>query len=243
MTAAKSDIIAQLQKDILPLEGYKPVPNAMGETIGLGAINQAFPNAQFPLGAVHEFICKGGEEKVAAGGFISGILAALMKRGGVCIWISKVHTIFPPSLTAFGIAPERVVFIELQHQKDILWTVEEALKCDGLAAVVGELSELDFTTSRRLQLAVEQSRVTGFILRVNPRQLHTTACVTRWQVSPLPSVLNNDLPGVGFPRWKVQLLKVRNGKPGNWHIEWAPDGFRHIPALRYVPQELEKKAG
>jgi protein ImuA len=243
MTTAKADIILQLQKDILPLEGYKPVQRGMGEVIGLGAINQAFPNSQFPLGAVHEFICKGAEEKAAAGGFVVGILSALMKRGGVCIWITKIRTIFPPAFTAFGIAPEKVIFVELAKEKDLLWAVEEALKCEGLAAVVGELSQLDFTASRRLQLAVEQSRVTGFILRVNPRQLHTTACVTRWQISPIASELSNDLPGVGYPRWNVQLLKVRNGRPGNWQIEWSRRGFRHIPAIRVVPDLLERKAG
>ena len=83
MTAARADIIAQLQRDILPLEGYKAIPGGMDTGIGLGAINAAFPNGQFPLGAEHEFICKGAEQKVSAGGFISGILAALM-NGVVC---------------------------------------------------------------------------------------------------------------------------------------------------------------
>lgn len=243
MTPAKADIIAQLQKDILPLEGYKPVKGGLGEPVGLGAIRYAFPNAQFPLGAVHEFICTGAEDKAASGGFVAGIISALMRSGGVCIWISPVRTIFPPALSAFGIAPERIIFIELQKQKDILWTVEEALKCEGLTAVVGELSQLDFTASRRLQLAVEQSRVTGFILRVNPRQLNTTACVTRWQITSLPSYLPNEMPGVGYPRWNVQLLKVRNGKPGNWQLEWKNGCFRHVPAFTYVAQEPKRKAG
>jgi len=34
--------------------------------------------------------------------------------------------------------------------------MEEALKCAGLAAVIGEVREMDFKQSRRLQLAVEQ---------------------------------------------------------------------------------------
>jgi protein ImuA len=64
--------------------------------------------------------------------------------------------------------------------------VEEALRCNRLAAVVAEIGELSFTASRRLQLAVEQSRVTGFILRLKPRNLTSTACVTRWRVTSLP---------------------------------------------------------
>src|SRR5450631_649056 len=101
--------------------------------------------------------------------------------------------------------------------------MEEALKCEGLAAVAGEIPHIDFTASRRLQLAVEKSSVTGLLLRHRPRQLNTIACVARWQINPLPSELEDDLPGVGFPRWNVELLKVRNGKPGAWQMEWRND--------------------
>jgi hypothetical protein len=36
------------------------------------------------------------------------------------------------------------------------------------------------------------------------------------------------MPGVGFPGWNVELLKVRNGKPGSWQIEWAESRFQNI---------------
>jgi protein ImuA len=39
------------------------------------------------------------------------------------------------------------------------------------------------------------------------------------------------MPGVGFPRWNVQLLKVRNGKPGAWQLEWEGGQFHHIPVF------------
>jgi len=34
--------------------------------------------------------------------------------------------------------------------------------------------------------------------------------------------------GVGFPRWKVELLKIRNGTPSTWIIEWANNNFNVI---------------
>jgi len=121
---------------------------------------------------------------------------------------------------AFDVEPDRVIFIDLQREKDVLWATEEALKCEGLAAVVAELREISFAQSRRLQLAVENSKVTGFILRNDLRKLTATTCVARWQVTPLPSGVADDLPGVGFPRWQVDLLRVRNGSPGSWKLEW-----------------------
>ena len=125
----------------------------------------------------------------------------------------------------------------------MLWTMEEALKCEGLAAVIGEIKELNFTVSRRLQLAVEQSRVTGFIIRNNPRTITTSACVTRWKITTLPSELKDGLPGVGFPRLNVGLLKVRNGKPGNWQIEYSAGRYRHIYKTDVIPQQLQQKTG
>jgi protein ImuA len=195
------------------------------------------------LGAVHEFLCAGAEDAAATGGFIAGILATLMRSGGVSLWISSSRTLFPPALKSFGIDPEKIIFIDLQKEKDILWTMEEALKCGGLATVVGEMQEISFTASRRLQLAVEQSQVTGFILRSNNRNCNTSAFITRWKITSLPSLLADDMPGVGFPRWNVELLKIRNGKPGAWQIEWVAERFRHIAKITSLPVTQQKKTG
>jgi len=243
MLTSKADIITQLQKDILPLQGFKITSKNTAGAVELGVINNAFPNNQFPVGAVHEFISPSPEAAASTGGFVGGILASLMRKGGATIWISAYRTIFPPALQSFGIAPDKIIFIDLHKENEMLWVIEEALKCEGLAAVVGELPELSFTASRRLQLAVEQSRVTGFILRYNPRNVNTTACVTRWKITPLPTQLVGSMPGVGFPRWQVDLLKVRNGKPGNWKIEWVAGRFRHIPAFSVIVPEQQKKTG
>jgi len=244
MAATKAHIIAQLQREILPLQGFKPIANGVSVDAIPPEIKKAFPNQSFPTGAIHEFLCDNTADSAATGGFIAGITASLMHGGAAILWISATRTIFPLALKAFGIEPDKIVFIDLQREKDVLWAMEEALKCEGLAAVIGETSELDFTASRRLQLAVEQSRVTGFILRRHSRNLRTTACIARWKISSLPSELADDMPGVGFPRWQVELIKIRNGKPGSWQIEWANGKFRYIPALvNVIAPALQKKTG
>jgi protein ImuA len=241
MQPTKADIIAQLQRDILPLQGFKPL-NQSAINIALGPLNNAFPNAVFPLGAIHEFLSPGPEHSTAAAGFIAGILGTLMQKGRASIWISASRNIFPPALKLFGIALDRMIFLDCQKEKDILWAMEEALKCEGLAAVIAETRDLGFTASRRLQLAVEQSRVTGFILRNDPLALSTTTCVARWKIASLPSELEDGLPGVGFPRWDVELIKIRNGKPGRWQITWKEGRFDHIPETVSIPS-LQKKVG
>ena len=241
MQKAKQDIIHQLQREVLSMQRLKRTPGQSLNT-GLWEVEQAFPDQVFPLGAVHEFISNAKEDAAATNGFMAGLISHLMKKG-TAVWVSSKRTLYPPALNVFGIAPEQILFIDLSRQKDVLWAIEEALKCNALSVVVGELTELSFTETRRLQLAVEQSRVTGFIHRYNPKSENVTACVTRWKIKPLASETAG-MPGVGFPRWNVQLLKVRNGKPGSWQIEWSADHFRQIEQQPFSIQEIQKrKAG
>ena len=243
MTTTKADIIAQLQKEIMPLQGFKSMAKQVAADVGLGAINQAFPNAVFPLAAVHDFIAATPEDKAASLGFISGIISSRLQNKGAAIWISASGRVFPPALQSFGIAADKIIFIRLHREKEILWAMEEALKCEGLAAVICEVKELSFLASRRLQLAVEKSQVTGFVLQCQPKTINTTACISRWKITALPTELADGMPGVGFPRWQVQLLKVRNGRPGNWQLEWAGGRFRHIAETAKLIAIPKRKTG
>jgi protein ImuA len=239
MLEPKIDIISQLQRDIFLLEGFKP-GNIISPDIELGPLINAFPNNTFPLGSIHEFLLTGPESAAATSGFVSGLLSGLMKGGGISLWISASRTLFPPALKNFGITPDQFIFIDLQKEKDILYVMEEALKCPALTAVVGELREINFTASRRLQLAVEKSQVTGFVLHGSP---NTTACIARWKITSLPSYVFEDLPGVGFPQWNVELLRIRNGRAGNWQLKWESGKFQHIHTYTFRLQEQQKKTG
>lgn len=236
MQPAKADMIAQLRHEILMRQCLQKIPGCTDLDMGLGMMKNAFPDHTFPLAAVHEFVCTNEEDKTASAGFITGLLSVLLKNKGACLWIAQGQQIFPPALCAFGIDPSRIIFIHLQKEKDQLWMMEEALKCESLSAVVGDIPTLHFTASRRLQLAVEQSRVTGFLLR-QTKNLQTTACVSRWRIRSLPSSLPGGMPGVGSPRWNVDLLKIRNGKPGSWLLEWKHKKFSEIISTQILSEQ------
>lgn len=241
MPALKADIITQLKKELLALQGFRPLVHAHRQ-IDLGTINYSFPNSQFPLGVNHEFICNNKENLAASSGFIAGVLSSMLQKSGAVVWVSSSQIIFPPALVSFGIDPSQLIFIHLRNEKEINWTIEEALKCEGLAAVVGELSNIDLTISRRLQLAAEQSRVTGFLLRHQQKQINATAFTCRWQIQSLQSETTNGLPGIGFPRWQVELLKVRNGKPGSWQLEWINEKFQLVASQSSLLKQEHKQA-
>jgi protein ImuA len=241
MAVKAAEIFEKLQTDILRLEGFKP-SNSTSVDLGLGPIVNAFPNASFPLGCIHEFLSGNAEDAAATSGFTAGLLSSLTENNGTLLWISSSRQLFPPALKSFGIQPDRFIFIDLQKEKDVLWAMDEALKCGALVAVVGEVRDISFTASRRLQLAVEQSNVTGFIFRHNVRKLNTTACVSRWKITSLPSETVEDLPGIGFPKWRVELLRIRNGRPGVWDIQWRNGKFELVQSIQNAESTLENPA-
>ena len=227
MCGKRADIVEELQTDILRLEGFKSC-NVHAVDLGLGPIINAFPHGTFPVGAVHEFFSSRDEDAAATAGFISGLLKPLMGSNGTSLWISSSRKLFPPALKSFGIQPDHFIFIDLNKEKHVSWAMEEALKCGALSAVVGEVQDLTFTASRRLQLAVEQSQVTAFVLRPESRNRNTTACISRWRITSLVSQTVDDLPGVGLPLWRVELLRIRNGRPGVWDIRWVDGTFQPV---------------
>lgn len=243
MQAAKANIIKQLKRDILPLEGLKVLRTDIHPKTGFPAIEAAFPNKAFPVGCIHEFENCSKADAAATSGFLCFLLGKFMKHGGVSIWISETRRLFPPSLKILGVDPDQLVFIDLKNKKDALWVMEESLKCKSLTAVIAEMKELSFKESRRLQLAAENSRVTGFILHENRRSTNTIASVSRWRISSLHSKTEDGMPGVGFPQWDVELLKVRNGTPGNWKVEWSPSGIREIKENVFAIPQYQLKTG
>lgn len=225
---SKEVLIKKLQQDILLWQGIKPRECGKKEEMGLGPLEKAFPQGVFPRKAIHEFISIVPEHSAASNGFIGGLLSRLMANGEACLWISASRKLYPASLRLFNVDPDRLIFVDVSSEKEVLWVLEEALKCEGLAAVVAELNDLSLIESRRLQLAVEQSGVTGILLRKDARKVLSNVASARWRITPLASVTEEGMPGLGFPRWRVELTKVRNGNPGEWEFQWGEDGFLEL---------------
>lgn len=239
MLTNKAEVIKRLQQEILHLQGFKS-KSSEENLLGLGPIEAAFPNGIFATGAIHEFISQGSEETAATFGFVSAVISKLMTDSRPCIWICPSRNLFPPALKKFNITPARIIFIETTTDAESLWVMEEALKCDGIAVVIGEIPRVSFSQSRRLQLAVEKSKVTGFLLRTVKTQ-NMLASIAKWHITPVQSMNPDGFPGVGFPQWEVALLKVRNGKPGSWNVAWTPKGFMINPAPGSIIQEIPEK--
>jgi len=139
------------------------------------------------------------------------------------LWCVTRQDLFAPALAQAGLAPDRVIYVEAGDNKAVLACFEEALRYRKLGAVVVEVAHLSMTASRRLQLAAEDSGVTGLALRRWRRQVEAaefrqpTAATTRWRVRALPST-PLPVPG-GRAQWRLELLRCRGGESATFEVE------------------------
>ncbi len=240
--ADKIALVKQWQAKINAMQGLGKISRDSAGA-GFAPFAGAFPGNTFPTGAIHEFISYEPASAAATSGFISATTGKLMREGGICLWVAGERKVFPFGLKYFGLAPDRVVFINAPRPKEALWIIEEALKCEAITAVIGEVKELGFSDSKRLQLAVERSGVTGLIHRYRPVAENAVACTTRWKIRPLSGFSEDGLPGVGYPRWDVQLEKVRNGRPHTWQVCWSANGFTPLADADSITTLNERHTG
>ena len=114
----------------------------------------------------------------------------------------------------------RIMHVDVSKPVDVLWAMEEGLRCSGLSAVLGEVwgdpAVLDFTATKRLALRAEaQARHAVLIRRAaNP---NLSAARLRWRVSSLPSAqAPYDQRAPGRPLWRAELFRARWQAPGDW---------------------------
>jgi protein ImuA len=216
-----SATVAELRRQIERLEGSArarvPLP------FGIAAVDDHLPGGGLACGALHEGVEAGPAAEFAGSAtlFTAGIAARLK---GPVLWCLTRRDLFAPGLALAGLAPGRVIYAEAYRDRDVLPLVEEGLRERGLATVIGEVTRLTLTASRRLQLAAEGSGVTALLLRrwwtVTEKDLAAlpSAAVTRWRIEPAPSE-PVPAPGLGRPQWQVDLVRCRGGAPRTWILE------------------------
>ena len=163
-----------------------------------------------------------------------GLKTVHISPPGMVLWCLPRPDLYGPGLTAHGLDPGRVVLVSVPRDGEILWAMEEGLRAPGIAAVVGEVGTLPAVASRRLQLAAERSGITAFLLRrwreggqAARERILPNAATTRWRIAAMPSIPARNEPGVGRPRWRVELLRCRGGEPACWEVEVA-DATGHV---------------
>lgn len=239
--------IVKLPARIEPVEGdaeriHEVLPFKVSE------LDSRLTSGGLVLGGLHEITGggKGAQEGAASLLFTAGIAARLP---GKVLWCVKRRDLFAPEFYRVGLMPERIHYADAGNDRSLLAQMEAGLRDGEFSAVIGEMQRLSLSSSRRLQLAAEESATPCFVLRhLRPDaeladfETDPSAALTKWRISVLPPmpvptlVRDRDLdPDEEFddekpkqvipaseksnPRWLVELVQGGTGARSSHRLE------------------------
>lgn len=215
----------------------------------LALLDAALPHGGLPCGAITEILADGfgvgamslamriaGNTVRQTAGHASS--AGSAKDGRSIVLIDTFKDLYPPAVQQHGVALDRLIVLRVTRAREVLWAVDQALRCSAIAAVIASFVQLDECDSRRLQLAAESSGCLGLILRSACRRSKSFAATqmliegvragewmgsqsesVRWmepgQTSWLPARASAFVgAGAGDAHvCRITLLKIREGMP------------------------------
>jgi hypothetical protein len=131
---------------------------------------------------------------------------------------------------ALGLEPSSWLFAETARAADALWAMEEGLRSQSLALVIGVVGEAELTPARRLSLAAAE-HLTPCLLITDPRLSPAGSTATRWRVGARGSASHPfDGAAPGSPRYAVALERCRHRpltrEPLPHLLEWSDETHR-----------------
>ena len=240
LARSRAVVMAELRR-LLP--GIEDLPTAL--PFGLAALDSHLPQGGLACGGLHEVVPEQGATP-AAFGFMAAILARLGGAEPLVFVVPRYELrelgrLYGHGLNVFGLDPARLILVETTHRKDTLWALEEALHSGAPAAVTGVIDQLELKLSQRLQLAATAAGLPLLLLRP-ARNLESSAAATRWRVGTAKAA--RDRFGLfARSRWHLQLERCRNGRPGEWMVEYDHVAHRFSLAAALADPALSHRAG
>ena len=231
MPVKPSETLHALRRAVADLTAGVPGEDNRQVSFGVVSLDQALAGG-LVCGALHEISPAAPLQGGAATGFAVALAARALRERGQAVWIQPDFTVteagalYGLGFDLMGLLMERVIILRVPHPRDVLWAMEEALKCRAVDVVVAEFAnEADLTATRRLALAARAGGGLGLILHANatsrsqPFCHHPTAATTRWEVASARGARDR-FGGLGPITFWLSLVKNRRGRTGQWRLSW-----------------------
>lgn len=222
----------------------QPAPNAGSDSMstGIDALDRMLPDGGILPGSVWEWLAAG--DGGGAGTISLAVAAHVMRQQasvGELVIVDKHGEVYPPAMVPWRIPPERTVIVQPSGARESLWTLEQSLRCRGVAVTIGWIDQMADHAYRRLQLAAQRGGGVGLLIRA--AQFRRSACwadarllVTRKSPAKIsnPRALDLQAESPDSRLLTLELISYGHGSLEQPSIEVDVDD--HTGTVREIPQ-------
>ncbi|MBS0265338.1 MAG: hypothetical protein JSS02_25615 [Planctomycetes bacterium] len=228
-TSPHSAVLNELRSKLRKMQrGTEPVSTGQRlASTGIPALDGLLTPGWLRPGMIVEWVTAGAGSGAAR--LACPMVTQALHRGGALVVVDAQREFYPPAAVQLGLDLTRTIVIRPHSQQETIWTLEQSLRCSGVAATWAWLGKLPDRAFRRLQLAAEHGAGLGVFLRTPEALAAPSWADLRWLVEPASSAAEPPLGGrhaeqepetIGGRRYssgrrvRVELLHCREGIPG-----------------------------
>lgn len=198
---------------------------------GSDSLDGLLPRRGLRQDAITEWV---GETESSGAAALSLIAAAnlmnVSAKSGPLVVVCGESVFYPPAVVALGISVDRIIWVRPKRHADLVWSIDQALRCESVAAVWAHAgAHLDDRDARRFQLAAEAGQTAGLLVRPQASRGRPSFAEVRFHVRHLADSCERDgdgemrdahdggLPGLAVPshrKLQVTVDRCRGGVSG-----------------------------
>lgn len=171
---------------------------------GCPPLDRRLPRQGLARGSLVEWLA----DEPGAGATTLALIAAreAQRAGGATVVIDRARGFYPPAAAAWRLDLASTIVVHPRSEADERWALDQALRCEHVAAVLAWPRRLDDVTFRRLQLAAEASGAVGLLVRGAAAEREPSWAELRLLVSPRAA------PSGGW-QLNVRVVRCRGSSP------------------------------
>ena len=187
---ATKKLLDQLRNKIRSVETAGRMDDGIRVSSGCAAIDRLLPGSGYQRGTLAQWLTSGGQ----GADYLSLLVARqACQDGGALVVLDPRNQFYPPAAAAIGVNLDNLIVLRTENlagsqkelQADLLWSIDQALRCPAVAAVWGPLDQIDERWFRRFQLSAETSGCLGLFVQPIQVARQPSWAEVQWIVSHL----------------------------------------------------------
>ena len=193
----RDSVLRKLRNDlgcVLPETGNEA--QAIYST-GSESMDEMLPRGGLRRDAITEWVADSESSGAAALSLIAAAnLLSVSVKSGPLVVVCGESGFYPPAAVALGILVDRIIWVRPKRHADLVWSIDQALRCESVAAVWAHAgAHLDDRDARRFQLASEAGQTAGLFVRPAASRGRPSFAEVRFHVRHLAAPSQRDAMG------------------------------------------------